>query len=188
MPGPAHDAPMIVIAGKAALSAARIEKRLTKAKLANPELSGLSARFVHFVDVDEAALNDADRALLDRLLEYGPRDTSSALSGTEFWVVPRLGTISPWASKATDIAKICGLTQVRRIERGVAWVVAGRIKDEVALLATLHDRMTESVLRSERDAERAPHRRADAGRGRRRAGRRPRRLPAGPRPRAAGTP
>ncbi|HTA92410.1 MAG TPA: phosphoribosylformylglycinamidine synthase, partial [Polyangiaceae bacterium] len=144
---------MIVIAGKSAFSAGRTAKRLTKVQADNAAVSGLSARFVHFVDVGEAALGDAERSLLDRLLEYGPRDATAALSGTELWVVPRLGTISPWASKATDIARICGLPQVRRIERGIAYVVAGQIRDEAALLRTLHDRMTESVLSSEHEAE-----------------------------------
>jgi phosphoribosylformylglycinamidine synthase len=143
---------MIVIAGKAALSAGRLAKRLAKVQADNPSVSALSARFVHFVDL-HSELRDAERGLLDRLLEYGPRDTSASLAGTELWVVPRLGTISPWASKATDIAKICGLPQVRRIERGVAYVVVGQIRDEAALLRTLHDRMTESVLYSEREAE-----------------------------------
>jgi phosphoribosylformylglycinamidine synthase len=154
MLGAAHDPPMIVIAGKAALSAGRLGKRLAKIKAHNPDVSALSARFVHFVDVADSGLGDDDRRLLDRLLEYGPREASSALDGTAFWVVPRVGTISPWASKATDIAKICGLPQVRRIERGIAYVVAGRIRDEAALLARLHDRMTESVLYGEHEAER----------------------------------
>jgi phosphoribosylformylglycinamidine synthase len=153
MPNAAHDPAMIVIAGKAALSAGRLEKRLAKIKAHNPEVSALQARFVHFVDVAGGALDDAARRVLDRLLEYGPRDAISEVTGSEFFVVPRLGTISPWASKATDIAHICGLPQVRRIERGIAYVVAGQIRDEAALLAPLHDRMTESVLLREREAE-----------------------------------
>jgi phosphoribosylformylglycinamidine synthase len=145
---------MIVIPGKAALSPSRLEKRLTKVRASNPGVSALSARFVHFVDVGAAELSDDERVLLDRLLEYGPRDTQNEVQGLRYWVVPRLGTISPWASKATDIAKICGLPQVRRIERGIGYVVSGMLKDEPSLLRTLHDRMTESVLHSERDAAR----------------------------------
>ncbi|HEY3665627.1 MAG TPA: phosphoribosylformylglycinamidine synthase, partial [Polyangiaceae bacterium] len=145
---------MIVIPGKAALSAGRTEKRLAKIRTHNPELTALSARFVHFVDLGAGTLAEEERVLLDRLLEYGPRDTESELTGNSYWVVPRLGTISPWASKATDIAKICGLPQVRRVERGIRYVVAGRISDEAALLQRLHDRMTESVLHNEHDAAR----------------------------------
>jgi len=152
MPDAAHDPPMIVIPGKAALSAGRLAKRLAKIQSQNPAVSALSARFVHFVDVPE--LSGEQQTLLERLLSYGPRAESSELSGTPFWVVPRLGTISPWASKATDIAKICGLSPVRRIERGIQYVVQGSLQDEASLLRTLHDRMTESVLREEHEASR----------------------------------
>src|SRR5450432_281170 len=154
MRGARHDLAMIVIPGKAALSAGRLEKRLAKIRTQNPQVTALRARFVHFVDLGAGELSDGESSLLRRLLEYGPRDNGSDLHGDKYWVVPRLGTISPWASKATDIAKICGLPQVRRIERGIGYVVAGAINDEAALFYTLHDRMTESVLRSEHDAAR----------------------------------
>ena len=74
--------------------------------------------------------------------------------GRLFLVVPRLGTISPWSSKATDIALNCGLTQVERIERGVAFYVAGDYSEaESKLLAdALHDRMTQLVLDNMQDA------------------------------------
>ena len=143
---------MIVIQGKAALSAGRLAKRLAKIQSQNPAVSALSARFVHFVDASDSDLSDDELVLLERLLEYGPRAAISELEGSSFWVVPRLGTISPWASKATDIAKICGLSQVRRIERGIEYVIQGTAHDEAALLRALHDRMTESVLRSEHEA------------------------------------
>src|SRR5665213_2689179 len=131
----AQTAPMIVIPGKAALSAGRLAKRLAKVQASNPGLTALGARFVHFVDVGASELSEGEQALLDRLLEYGPRDTTTEMKGFCLWVVPRLGTISPWASKATDIAKICGLPQVRRIERGTCYVAAGALTDEAALLA-----------------------------------------------------
>ena len=75
----------------------------------------MSARFVHFVD-DTAQLSDQGRSVLGQLLEYGPRLSLSDVTGRELCVVPRLGTISPWSSKATDIARNCGLGDVRRIE------------------------------------------------------------------------
>src|SRR6187402_3351739 len=143
---------MIVIPGRAALSAGRLAKRLAKIQSQNPGLRALRARFVHFVDLADATLSADEQRLLERLLEYGPRDAHSALSGAHYFVVPRLGTISPWASKATDIAKICGLPQVRRVERGIEYVAQGSIEDEAALLRNLHDRMTESVFRSESEA------------------------------------
>jgi phosphoribosylformylglycinamidine synthase len=70
-------------------------------------------------------------------------------ASTGLWVVPRIGTISPWSSKATDIAAVCGLSSVRRIEQGIHYRIDGASAVEVALL---HDRMTESVLRAAADA------------------------------------
>ncbi|HEX3848755.1 MAG TPA: phosphoribosylformylglycinamidine synthase, partial [Steroidobacteraceae bacterium] len=91
----------------------------------------------------------AERALLERLLTYGPRDLPTAPAGQPVLITPRVGTESPWSSKATDIAHVCGLTAVRRIERGTAYFFGS----ETPLLpdvlkgasALLHDRMTESV-------------------------------------------
>jgi phosphoribosylformylglycinamidine synthase len=71
--------------------------------------------------------------------------------------VPRFGTISPWSSKASDIAHVCGLDAVRRIERGIAWtLVPSRAlnRDELrSLAAPLFDRMTETVLYERAEAE-----------------------------------
>ncbi len=137
---------MLIVPGRAALSPARLDKRLARVRASNPNVTALAADHVHFVDAE--ALTDAARHVLDRLLTYGPRGASSSLSGRRLLVVPRIGTISPWSSKATDIARICGLDAVRRIERGVMWTIAGDVGDERALAAALHDRMTESVLAS----------------------------------------
>ncbi len=146
--------PMLVLFGSPALSSARLDKRLVALREKNPRVTGARARFVHLIELLELAgeLSAEARQKLALLLRYGPHDE---LSGTasqqteqerELWVVPRVGTISPWSSKATDIARLCGLAQVRRIERGVAWTIAGAVDDELALLRALHDRMTESVL------------------------------------------
>src|SRR5690349_7641873 len=79
-----------------------------------------------------------------------------ANAGQEIIVVPRFGTISPWSSKATDIAHVCGLDAVARIERGIVWTLATPRKltaDELrALAAPLFDRMTETVLLSRDEA------------------------------------
>ncbi len=141
----AMNRPMLTIPGARALSSARLEKRLVAIRVANPGVTELHAEHVHFVDV-KGELDEAARAVLARLLSYGPREARRSLDGARLFVVPRLGTISPWSSKATDIARICGLSNVRRIERGVAWTIAGTIDDEGALRRALHDRMTESVL------------------------------------------
>jgi phosphoribosylformylglycinamidine synthase len=135
---------LLVIDGAAALSAARLERALARLRQASPGITAASARFVHFVDL-QAPLADAERAVLERLLSYGPREAAPVVEGATFFVVPRLGTVSPWSSKATDIAVTCGLAAVRRIERGVAWTVAGDV-DRAALAAAVSDRMTETVL------------------------------------------
>jgi phosphoribosylformylglycinamidine synthase len=72
----------------------------------------------------EQALSEGERGLLERLLDYGERAGAPGTEGELFLVVPRPGTISPWASKATDIAHNCGLSGLRRIERGIAYRLA----------------------------------------------------------------
>jgi phosphoribosylformylglycinamidine synthase len=110
-------------------------------------LRDLAIHFVHFVH-PEQALSNAESAALDALLHYGV--SAPTLGGAQrIYVVPRLGTISPWASKATDIARICGLP-VHRIERGriVSLAAARALSDEElhVIAARVHDRMTETWL------------------------------------------
>ncbi|MFZ2321835.1 MAG: phosphoribosylformylglycinamidine synthase, partial [Pseudomonas sp.] len=83
-----------------------------------------------------------------RLLKYGPSVPVQEPTGRLFLVVPRFGTISPWSSKATDIANNCGLAKIQRLERGIAYYVAGELSDDQAaeVSAVLHDRMTQLVL------------------------------------------
>jgi phosphoribosylformylglycinamidine synthase len=148
---------MLVLRGAPAFTPARLAKRLRKIQTANPAIRELGAEFVHFADVAEPLADDEAR-VLDRLLHYGPHATALALAGRRLLVVPRIGTISPWSSKATDVAHNCGLAKVRRIERGIWYTMAGeavdRAADEPALRAAIHDRMTESVLDREEDAAR----------------------------------
>ncbi len=147
---------MLVLQGTPAVSAAALEKKLRAMRGANPGVRALAAAFVHFVELDpaggEGPLDPSARAVLEQLLTYGPRQTATALEGRTLWVVPRVGTISPWSSKATDIARTCGLGRVRRLERGVRWTIAGEVADPAALARALHDRMTEAVLEREADA------------------------------------
>ncbi|HEX7598548.1 MAG TPA: phosphoribosylformylglycinamidine synthase, partial [Polyangia bacterium] len=144
---------MLVLPGASAFTPARLAKRLAKIQNRNPGVQALAAEFAHFVEL-HSPLPDTDQRVLERVLRYGPRAGKSQLSGLRLLVVPRLGTISPWSSKATDVAHNCGLDRVRRIERGIWYTVAGAITDQAALQAALHDRMTESVLSSEAEAER----------------------------------
>ena len=131
-----------------ALSSFRLDK--LKAALAGVTFAGLGADFWHFVETD-VPLDAAQSALLDALLTYGPTRAPEA-KGELFLVVPRFGTVSPWSSKATDIAHSCGLPQIRRIERGIAYRFArglrGKFSDieRARVRAAIHDRMTEAVM------------------------------------------
>jgi phosphoribosylformylglycinamidine synthase len=136
---------LLHLSGPRAFSDAALAKKLARIRERNPGVAALAAQFVHLADVG-AELAPEQRALLDRLLTYGPRRPAQASSGLRLFVVPRIGTISPWSSKATEIARICGLHALRRIERGVAYAVSGQVDDAAALRACLHDRMTETVL------------------------------------------
>jgi len=143
---------MLILQGPPAFTAARLEKRLARLKAGNPGLAAASAHFVHLVDTTRELTAD-ERTTLDQLLTYGPRQHAPRLDGRLVVVIPRLGTRSPWSSKATDIAHNCDLSAVTRVERGVEWRLVGAVTDEPALLAGLHDRMTESALESFAEAE-----------------------------------
>src|ERR1700733_7354887 len=156
---------MLEIPGSAALSLFRISKLLRRLTSLDPAVSDLSSAFVHFVDV-ERDLSASETHVLKHLLTYGaraaapggPAATSGAGRAHLLLVVPRAGTISPWSGKATDIAHVCALSAVRRIERGIAYRVhatreLGRAQ-LAALAPALHDRMTEMVLFDAADAAR----------------------------------
>src|SRR5215472_9122175 len=104
---------MLQIPGGPALSAFRIAKLLDRLSALESAVNGLDARFMHFVELAQP-LAAADSAILAQLLSYGARHAAAAADGGEcLLVVPRVGTISPWSSKATDIAQVCGLGSVR---------------------------------------------------------------------------
>ena len=120
-----------------------------------PILLALPLRYTHFVDA-QSKLSDDDIARLTAMLVYGDAFTGS-VEGDSFVVIPRFGTISPWASKATDIAHNCGMKHIKRLERGVQYFVqlktgllggakALSAEGKQAVAALLHDRMTETVL------------------------------------------
>jgi phosphoribosylformylglycinamidine synthase len=140
--------------GAPALSDFRRHKLLARVQAAVPAVTGLYAEFMHFAELS-AELDDSESLVLERLLRYGPSVAVEEPAGTLFLVLPRFGTISPWSSKATDIAHNCGLAAVSRIERGVAYYVSGELdanaRQQVAAL--LHDRMTELVLDEVQAAE-----------------------------------
>ena len=149
---------MLELRGAPALSAFRHTRLLTVLRERVPEVEALSAHYVHFIDHREE-LSDASGERLTQLLDYGTASQVEApVNAKRFLVVPRLGTQSPWSSKATDIAHNCGLSEIRRIERGVDYQIgfstAPSEESLTAVAALLHDRMTETVLDDASDAER----------------------------------
>ncbi len=144
-------AAMLILPGAAAFSVARLDKRLAAVQVDNPGVQRAAARFVHFAEVD-GELDAEARSRLDQLLDYGAAFEEPGFDGQRRVVVPRVGTRSPWSSKATDIARGSGLDGVVRLERGVLWLFDGAVADETALRRAISDRMTESVLDSEEQA------------------------------------
>ena len=141
---------MLILPGATALSPFRTQKLLTSLQQVAPGITGVSAAYTHFADL-AAPLSEGEQAVLAQLLTYGPRmDSLPSSEGELYLVVPRFGTISPWSSKATDIAHNSGLFQVNRLERGISYHLQGSIAEgEHAAVATLlHDRMVETVLTS----------------------------------------
>ena len=138
---------MLILRGAPALSAFRHGKLLAQLTEKVPAVRGLYAEFAHFAEVT-GVLTGEEETVLARLLKYGPSVPVQEPTGRLFLVVPRFGTISPWSSKATDIAINCGLAKIQRLERGIAYYVAGELSDDQAaeVSAVLHDRMTQLVL------------------------------------------
>ena len=149
---------MLTLRGSPAFSPFRLARLLDRLRRADSRVAAVAAEHVHFVDL-ERPLDEAGQEVLARLLDYGPPVTPEPPRGRLLLVVPRFGTISPWSSKATDIAHSCGLHDVLRIERGTAYYLAAAdgapVEEAVAgaVAALLHDRMTESICHSLADAE-----------------------------------
>ncbi|WP_417707070.1 phosphoribosylformylglycinamidine synthase [Rheinheimera aquimaris] len=147
---------MLILRGAPALSDFRIQKLLDQCAQSGLTVSNIYAEFMHFADVS-GALTDAQQHTLDKLLTYGPAIASHEPRGQMLLVTPRPGTISPWSSKATDIAHNCGLSQVKRLERGIAYYIeaAAELNQQQLQLvaALLHDRMMEAVFTELTQAE-----------------------------------
>ena len=141
--------PILFLRGERALSGFRIEKLLQKAAALGLPEAEIRSEYWYFADCAEH-LNAADAEKLEALLAGQVASELPQSSGSLqlFLITPRIGTISPWASKATEIAKNCGFTQIRRIERGMAVWLSGSLSEaqKQQWAALLHDRMTESVL------------------------------------------
>ncbi len=145
---------MTTLAGGNALSSFRAQQLQPALEAIHPKISGIAARFVHLVATD-AAPTSAEQERLAALLTYGD-PYAGPEDGAVLIVTPRLGTLSPWASKATDIARNCGIA-IRRVERITEYRISlksgllGKTPELTAeqlgqVAALLHDRMTESVV------------------------------------------
>src|ERR1700677_2219678 len=139
---------MFSLFGAPALSQFRLDHLLRVLRAQDPRVTALHSRWLHFVD-DSRPLADSELELLGKLLTYGPRAELPAYAGQRVLVTPRVGTESPWSSKATDIARVCGLDAVKRLERGTLFFIDSASTLGLAelrqLAAHLHDRMTESI-------------------------------------------
>lgn len=152
---------MEILRGSPALSTFRINKLLTVCHNKHLPIEKIYAEYIHFVDLS-APLTCDQQVTLNQLLTYGPHAEQQDLTEQLYLVIPRIGTISPWSSKATDIAHNCGLAQIKRIERGIAYCFDGEqlSKEQLAeFISLIHDRMMESVLTKLTDAEQlfTPH-------------------------------
>ena len=146
---------MLVLRGAPALSEFNQTKLIAKLGQSGVRVKNLYSEYVHLVD-SQGDLSKQQIEILEKLLTYGPARQAQTPSGTLFLITPRPGTISPWSSKATDIAHNCSLKNINRIERGCAFYIetdATLSDEDFALVASfLHDRMTESVFTHTDDA------------------------------------
>ena len=143
---------MLILRGSPAFSLSRLQKVLQSLVATRLPARALSAHFVHLVET-EADLSDREQQILEAILTYGPRRSTAPVRGLTLVVAPRPGTLSPWSSKATDIAHTCGLSKVKRIERVIEFTIdLGDVTPDATALAQLavplHDRMTQAVLPS----------------------------------------
>ncbi|MET0088855.1 MAG: phosphoribosylformylglycinamidine synthase [Candidatus Thiodiazotropha sp.] len=147
---------MLILRGAPALSDFRLQKLSTRLSERLQVPVKLATQFLHFANIEQS-LETREQEVLETLLRYGPAMPASEPMGTLLLVVPRPGTLSPWSTKATDIAHHCGLKKVQRLERGIAYYLSidGAFLDSdqfVEAAALLHDRMTETVLADADDA------------------------------------
>jgi phosphoribosylformylglycinamidine synthase len=147
---------MIILSGAPSLSDFRCRKLLSSLQKIVPSVESVAAEHVHFAEVSEP-LSDAEQKTLKALMTYGPSEESVSTDGNLLLVVPRPGTISPWSSKATDIAHNCGLTNVVRVERGTAYYISANQSLSTQQLQQLgellRDRMVETVFTDLQQAE-----------------------------------
>ena len=150
---------MLRLRGSQAYSSFRIDKLLKSIRLLFPSIQKIDTEYQHLVKFKDQnqALDSAEMNKLKMLLTYGPKMSQVEHQGLRIYALPRFGTISPWSTKATDIALHCGLDKVARIERAIAFYVTALSDFEQIMLqqlaTQLHDPMTESVVMELEQAE-----------------------------------
>jgi len=142
---------MLVLPGSSAISNFTISKLRNKLTSLGHQVTEIEATFIHLIDTTEP-LTDTENDILQKLLTYNAKTGPQKTLANLFFVLPRMGTISSWSSKATEIANNCGIASVRRIERGIRYSIAADSDSAInAIKALVHDRMTEQVVDHERD-------------------------------------
>ncbi|MCB1842715.1 MAG: phosphoribosylformylglycinamidine synthase, partial [Halioglobus sp.] len=146
---------MLELPGQSALSDFRLRKALRAIQNVVPAVCALNSRYCYFISL-ERAMNEHEHAQLAALLLADEQLAALPAEAVTLIVAPRAGTISPWSSKATDIAIACGMDAVNRLERGICYALQspGTLTDADLRLAgtVLADRMTEGLLLSAGDA------------------------------------
>ncbi len=143
---------MLRLRGSQAYSSFRIEKLLGLIQTQFPSVQSIDTEYQHLVKLkdEQELLDNKELTKLEKLLSYGPKMAKVEHQGQRIFSLPRFGTISPWSTKATDIAHHCGLTKIDRVERGIAFYISASKEfdgDGLNKLAQLlHDPMTESVV------------------------------------------
>lgn len=143
---------MLILKGATALSDSRKAKLLTELAGIESRIEDIDAQFVYFVETISPISDAEQQQKLAAILE-GQAVELSQLNANQLLVIPRIGTISPWSSKATEILQRCGLDEVERVERGVLYQCAQSTEISSILDSHLHDRMTESVVRDLTDLD-----------------------------------
>ena len=140
---------MLLLRGGPAATPFKLQRQLQSVQKIAPQVGAIESHWIYFVELS-GVLESDQIGVLRSLLSVEAALSQSYKFDEEFVVSPRIGTISPWSSKATDIVEHCGLASTGRVERGIIYKVPGWAKlaanDRDAIVATLHDRMTESLL------------------------------------------
>jgi phosphoribosylformylglycinamidine synthase len=143
---------MLKFSGTPAYSNFRLARLLADVQKISADILKIEAFYVHYADVEED-LTAQETEVLQQLLHYGYPERTVTDTAMTVWVVPRPGTISPWSSKATEIAERCGLNKIKRLERGVEYRLFSQQSLSAAMLDSIqdliHDRMTEVVVDDE---------------------------------------